>query len=332
MNFDRNINPDSNDNGVPDTSPLVTIGITNYNSSDYLDECITSILNQSYKPIEIIIVDDNSQDDSIEKLKKLEAIYKNIIIIYHKENSGSPDLGRQEIISSANGDYFMLVDSDDYFAVDNTVGKLVEEFKNTPDIDYVYCNMIVVDKASKPTGLWVYKQYNDSELIKDIFRRGGSGVIPMKGLFRRDFFIKNNLSWHNNESAGDTLTALVNTKHGWRYKYLNLDLLCYRQYGESFTYNLEKRVKAISKILDYIVDNFNEEIYVPDVPWNQFDNMKRANVKTYLLGKFYIEIYKAYCSQWSSQYKADDKKEPDLIKCLEPLKNKALHYLNKFQE
>jgi hypothetical protein len=60
--------------------------------------------------------------------------------------------------------------------------------------------------------------------------------------------------------------------------------------------------------------------------------MKRSNVKMYLLGKFYIEIYRIYSSQWAPRYQADSEKESDLIKCLEPLKDRALSYLNKFQE
>lgn len=301
------------------TIPLITVGITNYNGEGYLDECITSILHQSSKPIEIIIVDDNSQDNSIEKIKKLEGQYGNIRAIYHNKNSGCPDLGRQEIITSAKGDYLMFVDSDDYFAENVTIEKLLGEFKNSPELDYVYCNMLVVDKSSKQTGLWTYKQYCDDEIIHDTFQRGGSGVIPMKGLFKRDFFIKNTLSWHSNETAGDTLSALIYTKHGWKYKHIDLNLLCYRQYPESFTFNLEKRVNAIIRILEYIIDNFNEEIYFSKIPWNKYDSLKRQNMKTYLLSQFYFEVLKIYQSQlpsWSQE-------------SLVPLKNQMHYYLNK---
>jgi glycosyltransferase involved in cell wall biosynthesis len=308
---------------------LVTIGITNYNGENYLDECIASILHQSIKSIEIIIVDDNSCDTSIEKIKNLEKQYKNIRAIYHRENSGSPDLGRQEIINEANGSYFMLVDSDDYFGDNMTIEKLLNEFKKIPGLDYVYCNMLVVDKSSKPIGLWTYRQYSDDELVHDTFQRGGSGVIPMKGMFKRDFFIKNQLSWHNNETAGDTLSALIYTKHGWEYKHIDLNLLCYRQYGESFSYNLEKRVKAIITILEYIIDNFSEEVYFSKIPWKQFDSINRENIKMYLLGQFYYEVLKVYYSQWSSLSQFKSENQQKIIESLSPLKNQVLLYLNK---
>lgn len=333
MNNEKNFISITNDytsNISTSNTPLVTIGITNYNGNNYLDQCITSILSQSYKSIEIIIVDDDSMDGSIKNINNLEAKYKNITAIYHIENSGSPDLGREEILKAARGMYIVFVDSDDYLADEMAIEKLLQEFDKSPDLDYVYCNMLMVDKESNNIGLWNYKQYSDEELIHDTFQRGGSGVIPMKGMFKRNFFIRNNLSWHNNETAGDTLSALIYTKHGWKYKHLNLNLFCYRQYDESFSFNLEKRIKAILRILDYIIDNFSEEIYFSRIPWKEFDPLTKCNFKNYLLGQFYFELLKIYYSQWSSWSKNKGDYKPYLIESLTPLRNKVLFYLEKW--
>ncbi len=308
-------------------SPLVTIGITNYNGKDFLDQCIESILNQTIKAVEIIIVDDNSVDGSLEIIKVLESMHENIRVIYHMENSGSPDLGRKEILASAKGKYLMFVDSDDYFAETYAIEKFLEELVESPELDYVYCNMRIVDREGNNIGTWCYKQYSDNELILDTFQRGGSGVIPMKGMFKRSFFTRNNLSWHSNETAGDTLSALIYTSYGWRYKHLELELLCYRQYDESFTFNIEKRIKAILNILDYILDNFSEEIYFPKIPWMSLSKLSRYNVKNYLLGQFYFELLKVYYAQWSSP--SGDRKP--LMKALLPLKDKILFYLEKWE-
>lgn len=310
-------------------TPLVTIGVTNYNCKDYLEQCIDSILNQSFKSVEIIIADDDSRDGSVEKIRSFEMQHKNIRAIYHSQNSGSPDLGRQEILDSARGKYFMLVDSDDYFADIMTVEILLEELKKSPELDYVYCNMLVVDKSDKQSALWAYRQYTDQEIIRDTFQRGGSGVIPMKGMFRRDFFIKNDLCWQSNETAGDTLSALVYTKHGWKYKYLDLNLLCYRQYEDSFTFNLEKRIKAVSRILDYITDNFSEEIYFTKIPWNQLKALTRYNIKMYLLGQFYYELLNVYYSQWHAGSSLQKEDKNKFIESLIPLKNKVSYYFSQ---
>ena len=65
-------------------SKLITIYITNFNYANYIDKAIKSVLNQSYKNFEIIIVDDASEDNSKEILKNYES-NKKISIIYNKK-------------------------------------------------------------------------------------------------------------------------------------------------------------------------------------------------------------------------------------------------------
>ena len=63
---------------------LITVYITNYNYGNYIDQCVKSILDQTYKNIEIVIIDDGSNDNSKENLEKYEK-NKKIKIIYQKK-------------------------------------------------------------------------------------------------------------------------------------------------------------------------------------------------------------------------------------------------------
>ena len=69
-----------------DRNPLVSIIMLNYNGSNYIEDCILSIKNQSYDNVETIVVDNASTDDS---LKKVGDISHNVKIIKNKENFGS---------------------------------------------------------------------------------------------------------------------------------------------------------------------------------------------------------------------------------------------------
>ncbi|MGH2414794.1 MAG: glycosyltransferase family 2 protein, partial [Microcystaceae cyanobacterium] len=87
--------------------PLVSVLITNYNCGHYLQEAIDSALNQTYSPIETIVVDDGSTDDS----RELLASYKDRIIPVFKENGGQASainagfpISQGEIICSLDGD------------------------------------------------------------------------------------------------------------------------------------------------------------------------------------------------------------------------------------
>ena len=110
----------------------VTIIIPVYNVEKYLDQCINSVINQTYKNIEVILVDDGSKDRSAqicdEWVKK-----DNRINVIHKSNEGA-GIARNVGISNASGEYVCFFDSDDYIAP-NTIEKALDAvLKNNADI------------------------------------------------------------------------------------------------------------------------------------------------------------------------------------------------------
>ena len=93
-------------------SALVSIIVPVYNLENYIDNCINSLLNQTYKNIEIICVDDGSKDSSAAVISKLMESDSRIRYIY-QENSGV-SAARNKGVAEAKGEYLMFVDGDDY--------------------------------------------------------------------------------------------------------------------------------------------------------------------------------------------------------------------------
>ena len=114
---------------ILDKRNLVSVIIVNYNNAKFLEQSIKSILNQTYKDVEIIVVDDKSTDDSLNKLSK----YKNKIKII--KNKKKTNQGSYNQINSyyngylkSKGNYLFFLDSDDYFKK-SKIEYLVSEFK-----------------------------------------------------------------------------------------------------------------------------------------------------------------------------------------------------------
>ncbi|MCB1557882.1 MAG: glycosyltransferase family 2 protein [Alphaproteobacteria bacterium] len=92
--------------------PKITIGITSYNSADTIGAAISSALEQTYSDFEILIVDDKSQENSLEIIRKTIEDRPSIRLIAHEENKGVA-ASRNTIINHANGDLIAFFDDDD---------------------------------------------------------------------------------------------------------------------------------------------------------------------------------------------------------------------------
>ena len=108
--------------------PKVSIIIPTYNQAEYLKEAIESVLNQTYKNIEIIIVDDGSTDNTLEVV----ASFDNKIVYIQQRNKGASS-ARNTGIKEASGEYVAFLDSDDMW-IKNKLEKQIEFIKNDPEI------------------------------------------------------------------------------------------------------------------------------------------------------------------------------------------------------
>ncbi len=115
-----------------------SILIANYNSARFIKDCINSLINQSYKNIEIICFDDASNDNSPEEIKK----FKNVKLILN--NNNKKEYGCYNQINSyksafeySTGDIIFFLDSDDYFKT-NKVEQVINRFKNDDNLKILF--------------------------------------------------------------------------------------------------------------------------------------------------------------------------------------------------
>lgn len=97
--------------------PKVTVIVPNYNNSLFLNKCLNSLIHQTLRAIEIIVVDDASTDNSLEIISHFASFDERVNAIRHTWNQGS-HMARKSGVAAARGDYIMFVDADDYFTTD----------------------------------------------------------------------------------------------------------------------------------------------------------------------------------------------------------------------
>jgi glycosyltransferase involved in cell wall biosynthesis len=125
----------------------ITVIITNYNYKNYISEAIDSVLKQTYKYIEIIIVDDGSTDGSQEIIKKKYSKNKKIKIIT-KKNGGQLS-AFNEAFKYINGEIVFFLDADDTYNK-TYIKKAVDYYNKNNFCDFLFCNKKFINKESVP--------------------------------------------------------------------------------------------------------------------------------------------------------------------------------------
>lgn len=128
--------------------------IPNYNNAKWLEKCLNSVLNQTYKNYEIIFIDDMSEDNSLEIANKmLKSPHKVLKVPYKKYNGGTRNIG----IMEATGDYIVCIDSDDWLKENTTLEQIND---NLCDEDVMFLGFDLFD--GKKEGLFPFAPYYDN--------------------------------------------------------------------------------------------------------------------------------------------------------------------------
>ncbi|MFV0518768.1 MAG: glycosyltransferase [Lachnospirales bacterium] len=145
----------------------VSIIVPIFNVAEYLEECILSICNQSFKNIEIILIDDGSYDNSSEICDKF-ALQDDRIKVLHKKNEGLV-IARQTGLKLAKCDYIAFVDGDDWIennAIESLFDKLIEQ-----DVDIIMCGRFENTGKMERAVFQGFKEgrYDKQKLINEVY-------------------------------------------------------------------------------------------------------------------------------------------------------------------
>jgi glycosyltransferase involved in cell wall biosynthesis len=241
-------------------SPLISIIIPVYNVENYIDKCIQSLLNQTYKNIEIVLVNDGSPDNS-GKICDDYAAKDSRVKVIHKENGG-PVSARNAGFYAMTGDWHMYVDSDDWIDLDSCE-KLVAAINNHPDVDMVFFNMIEELDSKTIKGKWNFHS-NDSEIQYD-----RNGCIELSRMTLNHCsglgtscakLINSNHARNNNIISNPKLKqGSEDTEYALRAYYSCQKCLFINEYLYHYRYNPTSITKKIDeRNAQYLADSYTE--------------------------------------------------------------------------
>lgn len=302
--------------------PKISVIIPCYNVEKYINKCLDSVLNSTFKDIEIIAIDDGSVDSTYEILKEYEK-KDSRVVISTKKNTGQANT-RNIAINKASGEYLLFLDSDDYIDTD-----MIEELYNKvkEGYDIAVCDAKGVDLAGNILNTIVFNEYSNNSIKNYIINSSG----PCWKLIKKDIIINNNLyfyeghiyediavvpSWgiyansigyvpnkyyyyliRNNSTMNqtaynkkledifdslDNLTSLFNDKYNTELEYIYIDHLLHAASLRFFKFN---KIDMLGKIVEIIKNRYPN--------WKKNTYYKKQNIKYKIVcNLFYKKNYK----------------------------------------
>lgn len=240
----------------------VSIIVPAYNAENYIDKCLNSLINQTMKDIEIIVINDGSTDKTLSILNK----YKDKIILINQNNKGigaSRNIG----IGKSNGEYIVFVDSDD-FVNDNMCEECYQYAKNN-NLDLLIFNYLEINEEDNTTrnndfiedfGITNIKE--NKELLTKI------NTSPWNKLYKREFLIKSKVRFPENVKYEDFPFVELVLEKAKTIGYLKDRYYNYLIRKKSETTTIDKKVYDIFKVLDIINSHYKPlKIYNDEIEY-----------------------------------------------------------------
>lgn len=290
-------------------SPLISVIVPVYNVEQYLEECVDSIIEQTYKNLEIILVDDGSLD----RCPEICESYKdkdNRIVVIHQENQGL-SAARNSGILAAKGEFIAFVDSDDYINR-HTYEKMIKA-QQEYEADIVACGVKVFNDGEKPEEKVTsdVSIYSVSEVLKTyLYDDSNISVIACNKLYRRKAF--DNVLFEKGRLFEDFIPITKIIISSSKIVSVDSELYYYRHRENSINtanFNVKKfnsRVLDLSYSVDSVIDiisDYNKDLLEYIVPACLKAKLSVANqmIISKSIDKKYVADLGSECRKYKSE-------------------------------
>lgn len=226
--------------------PSVTVLMTVYNGGHYIASTIESVLNQSYRNFEFLIVDDCSTDDSM----KVVSFYKDErIVVHHNEKNLGQTKSLNKGLKAARGKYVARIDADD-LAFPLWLEKLVSFIEGHPEYVVVSTNAVIIDGANRIKKILISASYPDV-ILRSLT---ASPINHIGCMMRRDVILENGGYDENFHIAADYELWSKLIRKGYQLTSLNIPLVAWRVHEQSVSVS-DKGAKALPELSHIIREN-----------------------------------------------------------------------------
>jgi glycosyltransferase involved in cell wall biosynthesis len=200
-------------------APLVTVFMAAYNAGQYIEKSISSVINQTFKDFELVIVNDGSTDDTVTIVESISD--RRIKLVHNDENRGI-FYTRNRLLDLAQGKYIAILDSDDITSL-NRLELQVAFMETHPNMVLCGGNAAVIDENDNFTGINYTEPYDDTI---EVFMLFGNPYINSTAMFRKATF--NDLGGYRDYAPAEDFELFTRMAAKHQVGNLNETLVKYR--------------------------------------------------------------------------------------------------------
>ena len=264
-------------------NPLVSIVINCYNGEKYLRKSIESILDQSYKNLELIFWDNHSTDQS---RNIIESYDDSRIKIFFSQNHTTLYQARNLALKECKGDFVNFLDADDYYLKDK-IAKQLLYFKDEK-VGVIYSNYYRYYEDIKKKKLLTNKMLPSGNLTQYILEE--SQISFMTVIVRKKSLDSLEFNFDPKYSIIGDYDLLYRLSFNWDFYYINEPLAVYRIHDENFSKN---SILFIDELKDWYIKNYNSFVNKKNYIYKKiifFQALEYLSKKNML--KFFTEFWK----------------------------------------
>lgn len=277
----------------------ISVIIAAYNIEDYIERCLLSVSNQTFDDIEIIVVNDGSTDNTLDRIKKILNNDSRIKLINQK-NSGLIE-ARKSGFKESRGKYVLFVDGDDY--LEHNALEIIYRKAISNNLDIVLYNAYTTyDDSRQPLQTFKEEFNEQNDPLKALFLLQIMPTIWSK-LIKREYLIKNNIEFPKGISYGEDLATIATC---FMYKpsigLVNENLYNYYQRNNSLVKNPGQKILELNEAINFIqkklIENNIYKVYV-----NEYNNLVYYHLfNTFLLRQEYDDIHYKMYTQYKNKH------------------------------
>ncbi len=261
---------------------LVSVIIPAYNAEGFITEALDSVFSQTYRPLEIIVIDDGSTDKTSEIIKNYQRSPSNktditskiiktdspeVELRYLYQNNSGPSKARNAGIKAAKGEYIAFLDADDLWTSDK-LDKQMHLFKREHRIDVVFCN--VETTKSKNGKFESFIMFDRNKINKSFFEHDYIVLNPLEKLLKMNFMLtpaviakkscfKDGIFFNEKRQYAEDWELWLNMSLHFTFGYVSDVCVHVRDEGDGFCSNEDKMLLSCLDIMeDFLKENISK--------------------------------------------------------------------------